>query len=440
MRQRGARGQPLPSICSATGRSTDGAGRDGYSAGVSTLPGDEKRPSIVFVLRLARALHEYGAPAHRLEQLISLISPRLGLEGRFFTTPTAILASFGPIEEQRTALMRVEPGGVHLEKLTQLDQVIDEVAGGRLSPEQGSARIDSIVHAPERYGTMLTVLCYGLASATAARFFGGGWREIAVSGAIGPTTGGLAWLAGRSAAVGRVFEPVAAIVAATLAALGARGMGALSVSITSIAGLIVLLPGLSLTTALTELATRHLISGTARLMAACGTFLAIGFGLAIGAQLGRLAGVAVHAAPPHLLPLWTQLAALAVAPLALTVLFRASPRDIGAILAVGVIAFGSARLGARALGPELGMCIAAFATGVAANLHSRFGRRPAAVTLLPAIILLVPGSLGIRSITSLFQRDVVSGVETVFSLILLALALAGGLLFANLAVPPRRVL
>jgi len=433
-------GKPFRPVFPATGRPARSPPAARYSAGVSTLPADEKHPSIVFVLRLARALHEYGAPAHRLEQLISLISPRLGLEGRFFTTPTAILASFGPVEGQRTALMRVEPGGVHLEKLTQLDEVIDEVAGGGLSPAQGSARIDTIVRAPERYGAMLTVLCYGLASATAARFFGGGWREISVSGAIGLTTGALAWLAGRSAAVGRVFEPVAAIVAATLATLAARGTGALSVSITSIAGLIVLLPGLSLTTAMTELATRHLISGTARLMAACGTFLAIGFGLAIGAQLGRLAGVAVHAAPPHMLPLWTELAALAVAPLALTVLFRASPRDIGAILAVGALAFGSARLGARALGPELGMCIAAFAAGVAANLHSRFSRRPAAVTLLPAIILLVPGSLGIRSITSLFQRDVVSGVETVFSLILLAVALAGGLLFANLAVPSRRVL
>jgi uncharacterized membrane protein YjjP (DUF1212 family) len=407
---------------------------------VSTLPGRESRPSIVFVLQLARALHEYGAPAHRLEQLISLIAPRLGLEGRFFTTPTAILASFGPVEEQRTALVRVEPGGVHLEKLTQLDQVIDEVARGQLSPAQGSIRIDSIVHAKERYGAWLTVVCYGLSSATAARFFGGGWREMAVSGAIGLSTGALACLAQRSAAIGRVFEPVAAMVAATLAALGARGMGAVSVSITTIAGLIVLLPGLSLTTAMTELATRHLISGTARLMAACGTFLAIGFGLAIGAQLAHLAGVAVSAAPTHLLPAWTQFASLAVAPLALTVLFRASPRDIGAILAVSVIAFGSARLGARALGPELGMCVAALAAGVAANLHSRFASRPAAVTLLPAIILLVPGSLGIRSITSLFQRDVVSGVETVFSLVLLAVALAGGLLFANLVVPPRRVL
>ena len=46
------------------------------------------------------------------------------------------------------------------------------------------------------------------------------------------------------------------------------------------AGLIVLVPGLPLTTALTELATRHLAAGPARLSGALVLFLSIGFGTA----------------------------------------------------------------------------------------------------------------------------------------------------------------
>jgi uncharacterized membrane protein YjjP (DUF1212 family) len=392
------------------------------------------------VLRLARALHAYGAPAHRLEDVMASIAPKLGLEGRFFTSPTAILASFGAPEDQRTALVRVEPGGVHLEKLTRLDGVIDDVARGAQSPVQGSARIDEIVNAPERYGAPLTLLSSALASATAARFFGGGSREVLVAGAIGLAIGSLALWAANVRALGRVFEPLAATLAACLTAVAARLLGTLSISVAAIAGLIVLLPGLTLTTALTELATRHLISGTARLMAACGTFLAIGFGLLMGAELGRMIGVTPHDALPRPLATWTEFLALGVAPLALTVLFRARPRDAGAILVVGVVAFGAGRLGARAFTPELAMCLAALVAGVAANVHSRLRRRPAAVTLLPAILMLVPGSLGLRGLQFLAQRDVVSGIESLFSLTLLAVALAGGLLLANLAVPPRRAL
>jgi len=104
------------------------------------------------------------------------------------------------------------------------------------------------------------------------------------------------------------------------------------------------------------------------------------------------------------------------------------------------VAFGAGRLGARAFTPELAMCLAALVAGVAANVHSRLRRRPAAVTLLPAILMLVPGSLGLRGLQFLAQRDVVSGIASLFSLTLLAVALAGGLLLANLAVPPRRAL
>ncbi|MEK7832242.1 MAG: threonine/serine exporter family protein [Acidobacteriota bacterium] len=83
----------------------------------------ESRDSIGFVLRLGRALHAYGYPAHRLEEVLSRASERLGLLAQFFSTPTSIFASFGKQEEQQTFLMRVTPGEVNLGKLAELDDV-----------------------------------------------------------------------------------------------------------------------------------------------------------------------------------------------------------------------------------------------------------------------------------------------------------------------------
>ena len=55
-------------------------------------------------------------------------------------------------------------------------------------------------------------------------------------------------------------------------------------------------------------------------------------------------------------------------------------------------------------------------------------------------MVLVPGGVGFRSVSSLLRRDVVAGVGTAFSMVLVAAALAGGLLLASLVVSPRRAL
>jgi uncharacterized membrane protein YjjB (DUF3815 family) len=60
--------------------------------------------------------------------------------------------------------------------------------------------------------------------------------------------------------------------------------------------------------------------------------------------------------------------------------------------------------------------------------------------VVPGLMLLVPGSVGFRSLASLLERDVVAGVDTAFSMLMVAVALVAGLLSANALVPPRKVL
>ena len=56
---------------------------------------------------------------------------------------------------------------------------------------------------------------------------------------------------------------------------------------------------------------------------------------------------------------------------------------------------------------------------------------------LPGLILLVPGSIGMRSLSALVGQDVISGIETGFLAIMIAVALATGLILASALVPPR---
>jgi uncharacterized membrane protein YjjB (DUF3815 family) len=168
-------------------------------------------------------------------------------------------------------------------------------------------------------------------------------------------------------------------------------------------------------------------------------FLLIGFGVAMGSQLVTLTlGDYPSMVRPEQLPGWTWWLALVGAPLGFSVLFRAHARDMGWILLAGALGIAGSRAGAAAFGPELGAFVGALTVGVASNLYAYFLFRPASVTLVPGILLLVPGAIGFRSLSSLLDREVVTGVETAFTMVLIGAGLVAGLLLANVMVPQRR--
>jgi uncharacterized membrane protein YjjB (DUF3815 family) len=181
------------------------------------------------------------------------------------------------------------------------------------------------------------------------------------------------------------------------------------------------------------------MSGTARLSGAFITFLGITFGVALGTGLVIRAFGPPMAGAPLPLPAWTLWLALILAPLGFTVLLKALPRDAIWIVLSGVIAFAGVRLGADLLGVELGAFVAAFIVGLVSNVFARVYDRPASIMLTPGILLLVPGSVGYRSFSSLLEREVVLGIETAFTMVITGFALVAGLLIANVVAPGRKI-
>ena len=131
---------------------------------------------------------------------------------------------------------------------------------------------------------------------------------------------------------------------------------------------------------------------------------------------------------------------LILAPVSLTVLFRAPPRELQWIAVTCVLAFFGGRFGARVFGPELGIFAGALIAGVTSNLYARLRCRPASVTLVPAVLLLVPGSIGFRGLALMLEQQVVGGVESAFRMLLMLSALVAGLLIANVVIEERRTI
>lgn len=379
----------------------------------------------------------YGLPSHRLEEALSSISRELAVDAQFLVTPTAIVSSIGTT----THLSRIDQGQTHLERLADVNRVMTDVRAGRVTPAEGSARLRSFDTQAPRYGAAATLFAFLLSSAAAAIFFGGGWRESLSAGCIGACIGLCSVVAGNRPRIVRLLPTLSGFVAAFGAHLLAKQFEPepMFAFLATLAGLIILIPGLSLTIAMNELAHHHLVSGTARLVGSTITFLQLGFGAAIGWKLGPLAWGEAAFSDPEPLATWWQWLTLPIATASFVVLFRAHPRDFPSILIGATVSYAASRWGSETLGPEMGMATGAWALGCVSTLIARVSRRPAAIPLLPGLLLLVPGSLGIRSLQALVGNDVSLGVQSAFTMTLLAVSLVTGLFLANLTLRPRQL-
>lgn len=393
-------------------------------------------PRIDFLLALGRASHAAGHHSQTLEELLGRTAQRLGVgDAQFFTTPTSIFAAFGAESTQRTYLIRVEPGGPDLGRLVRIDDILELVLAGRLSPCDGAAKLRQLPAAGARHGPLLTTLAFGLSSAASTVFLGGGARESALAGVLGLVTGMLALLAGRVPALARIFPTAAAFTVAVVAtAIGAWG-GRVAVSTVTLAGLIVLLPGLMIVSAMRELATGHLASGTSRAAGAFIVLIGIGFGVALGTRTAELVAGAAPALAAEPLPAGAVWVAVLFAALGFTILLHADWRDAPWIGLGSAVALLASRAGSSGLGPELGPFLGSFAVAVAGWGYSRATGRHAEVVLAPGVLVLVPGSIGFRSVTALLEHQVVSGIDAAFTALFTAIALVAGLLIASVVLP-----
>lgn len=365
---------------------------------------------------------------------------QIGLRGDFFALPTSIFASFGRPEQHRTSLIRADAGDVNLERLILLDELAAEIIRGECTVEAGNRRIDTIENGRLRFGPLAMAVGMAMATGIAARIFGGGWREIVVATIIGVVIGVLGPLFTRTEPRKRVFEIVAAVVASSLAVVAAHYFSPFSVFFATLAGLIFLIPGMRLTTAMTEISSGHLVSGAARLTGAVMAFLSIAFGTALGNQATAMVITSLPEATPLQLPNFTLWLALLLYPLSITILMQARFKDFPLIAFSTAIAFAGSRLGSLGFGPELGAFIGAFALGLGANQVGRIIGRPAALIIAPGLLLLVPGSIGYRSITKMMEQDVLAGINMAFNVAVVGIAIVTGLLLANALLPSRRAL
>lgn len=412
---------------------------------LSPLSGYEAQAN--FVCELASRLHAYGTTAQRLEGAVEGVAHRLGLDCEVWSNPTGIILSFAdPVRGQHngiTRVLRLAPGEQNLDRLVATDFIAEEVLAGRQDPADGLVALKALDLPSSRREQAMSALSFGLSGAAVAALLGGGWPDIATAGVIGIVIGVMSVMAAERPRLAEALEALAALVATLAAAAVASFVAPLSLQTVIVASLIVLMPGLTLTNAINELASQQLVSGTARFAGAVVVLMKLTFGTVAAMQIVALLGWSPQEAKVLPLSLYSELAALCVSAFAFAVLFHAARRDYLLVMVAVVFGYGVTRgvgqlLELSSVGFAGGTFFGGLAIAAASNAYGRWANRPGALIRVPGIILLVPGSVGFRSLSSVMGGDMSLGLDTAMVLLSALIALVAGLLFGNLLVPSRR--
>jgi uncharacterized membrane protein YjjP (DUF1212 family) len=391
-------------------------------------------PKAVFIATMARELHQAGVATDALEETLVAVANAIGLQIQVFALPTNIAIAIGSVYRQRVVMLRMDPGRPNLRRIALLNSIYDSMLAGRIGYVEATQQLSALDDQPG-YEPWLQIPGLLAIAVGVALLLGGGVRELIVSGTIGAVTGALSAFGARYAVIDRLFEVIAAFAGTLILALFTKVIGPTNIYISIVAGVVVLLPGYSLTLALHELANRNLVAGVARLGKVLSTLLALGCGALLGFTLLGPQLLQSADVRPHPVGATYWILAVVLLTVGLWVDLDARPREFPWVFAASFVAVATTKMFGMLPVHTAAAFASAFVCGIVANLGARFLRVPQPVMLVPALLVLVPGSLSYESILFAFQRNIDGALPLAANAIVNAILLVAGLLLSQIVFP-----
>jgi len=397
---------------------------------VPALPATDSTVLLEFMVRLGQGYIACGEQTAKVELLLRRTAAAYGMRNaRVVSFPTAIFISLHDHGGERVTLAQCEPQTLRLDQMADVYALGDAAQSGSIAPAEGLDRLAAIRRQKPRFGSVgmvagHTILSVGLALVIMPTAIN------VVSAAILGLVVGLIKLFNRGRSVFSVPLPVVTATAvSSLVFLAIRNGVAVDPLPALVPPLVTFLPGAMLTLGMVELAYGDTVSGASRLVAGFVQLVLLAFGLGIGAALtGYFPEDLVYSTDPYVPISWAPWAGVLVFGLGIYFHFSAPRNSLQWLILVLLLAFASQRLAVGFLGSQIsGFFGTLIATPIAYLIEMRFRGPPAAVTFLPSFWLLVPGALGLLSVTRMMS-DRTAGIEGLVTVVFVIASIALGTL------------
>lgn len=383
-----------------------------------------------FMFRLGQAYLACGEQTSQVELRLRRVALAFGMtRTRVIAFPTAILIALHDGTSERVTLSEGPAEDLRLDQMTEVYRLgaIAERAG--ITPREGLDRLIDILRARPRFGRVSNVVGHMMLAVGLAMVLMPTLPNI-LSAAILGVMVGLLRLFHQERTLFAVPMPVAAaaLVSGAVFWAASRGLPVDPLPM-MVPPLVMFLPGAMLTLGMVELAYGDMVSGSSRLMTGFVQLVLLAVGLAAGAILMGGGTEALFPTGGQLVNKpWLSWVGVLLFCMGVFLHLSAPRNALPWIIVVALVAVLVQRVTAGIFGAEISGFFAMIgAMPVSYLIQMRFNGPPAMVTSLPAFWLVVPGSLGLLSVTRMMS-DRAAGLEGLVTVVFVITAVALGTL------------
>lgn len=389
-----------------------------------------------FMLLYAKQYLASGGPTSRLEDSLARVGEMHGRQTEVFATPTGIFVTIQePGHLPHTAVTRIRDAGTDLGRLVKLEHVFTDISERRISVHTALGTLKNKILTRALYQPWQSALA--AFSAGFAISFDAYQR---LDGAIGSgLITCLIWLLSTFFLRRHLGNPVftdfvSAFCTLTLAAILHGFVAPVSIEAYALGGIVLLVPGLALTTSISELAEQNLVSGTAKFMQATLALLALGLAYFLFQQLSFSLNLRATLQPvmPKTRVEILSIFAILVNVACFSVIFKVPPRALLWSSLTGLSGWLTLWALTTSRAAAGGPFLASVMVGTVSLAFGRIFRQPSQLYSVPGIVAMLPGMMALTSFRYFASGDQDSGVSFIFKVAVTAVSIVFGLMTARI--------
>jgi uncharacterized membrane protein YjjP (DUF1212 family) len=382
-----------------------------------------------------------GDPVTDVRTTLERVATRHGVpDAEIVVFATALIVSLPDDGPVRTAVASAGSRSLRLDQIDDVFDVVEDALTTDIRADTAVSRLESIRLSRAPWGITARIFGYVVMTVGLSLILDASVPEIVVAALLGAVVGALQLTGDGPASTYRTVLPLlCAFGVSTTVFLLARTSWDIGVFAPLIAPIVAFLPGALLTTAVLELATGQMISGSGRLAAGAIRLVLLAIGIVAAAQLVGVPTRSVTDVSTQTLGPWAPWVGVGVFGVGIVLHLCARPRAAPWILLVLYVAYAGQVIGGLFLGGVLSAFTGAVLMTPVAILVARHRSGPTTlVSFLPAFWLLVPGALGLVGVAKYIGDERVYGAASLVTAGATMVAIALGVLIgSSLAVALR---
>jgi uncharacterized membrane protein YjjP (DUF1212 family) len=394
---------------------------------------------LVCLRKIGKGLIASGVSVGVVENTLTEIALGYDEECEIMALPNLIMIKLGKSSYAQVDFAVQRLTTLQLDKVSELVELVDRVKHKAIPLAQANQKMDQIRAKKQRFHPAMVIFGYLLSCIGLTMLFRPELRSLLITGAAGILVGLMTLWSEKQPRYILLLPVIAAVFVSTFIFILTRlGLiyGSTNLIITP---LITFLPGALLTTGMIELASMHILSGSARLIYGVAVLLLLFIGISIGYNISGVASYQVYAYEAVVFPWWAPLLGTMLFGVGTFIRLSGDNRDLFWMLLVLYIAMLGQVIGEQTFNSYFGAFLGALLMALSSEFIARSPYRTSAVVSQAlAFWFLVPGARGLLSVASILSEDLASAAVSIGEVVVLIIAITLGVLIGTLVISPNK--